>query len=114
MEIIEKENKPKIPTGNEVKEIFNGVYALNKKFSEYDLFNVLVNLTPSVDFDTFFLIEKDCFNYFNKWKNVYKDEDWFELNKEHKVIRAKYNCELCDSLIKEILNILEKQYLDKK
>ena len=56
------------------------------------------------------LIYKDTYNFYLKWKDINKDEDWNMLVEKEHGLYKKYPFKLCGEMLVEIMDIIEKTY----
>lgn len=59
------------------------------------------------------LIFKETYNFFTKYNNIHKDEEWEELIKKTHELYKKYPFKLCEKLLVELLEVIEKYNKEK-
>lgn len=67
-----------------------------------------VNKTPTPE--QIRMIYKDTYNFYLKWKDINKEEDWDLLVKEEHELYKKYPFDLCKSILVEILTVIKNAY----
>ena len=97
----------------DVKGIFNNTYKLYNVFKDEALFHAIISNLSEEDPKSVTNILTDTYNFYIKYQNCWKDDDWSSLVKESRVIDSKYNSKLCRAILLAILDILEEQYKNK-
>lgn len=60
-------------------------------------------------------IFNDTYNvFYKKWKDISNPDDWSRLMGEARELNKKYNCELCQSILLNLIKIIEDNYKNKE
>ena len=101
-----------------IKEQFQKMFALAQAYNAckecYDvpLFQAfLYNLISSKpgELNTTGILT-DTYNFYMKWYQVWGDIQWSECVEESHKISHKYNCDMVDEMLVQILDVLEKKF----
>lgn len=97
---------------SDVKAIFNNTFKIYRSYQNDTLFYAIINNLSDEELSKVSAIMTDTYNFYIKYQNVWKDEDWMALIKESHEIDKKYDSKLCRAILLDLLNILEKRYND--
>lgn len=55
-------------------------------------------------------ILSDTYTFYCKWINVWGDIQWSDCIKESHELSHKYNCDMCNEMLVQILDMIEKKF----
>ena len=87
---------------------------LYRSYQNEALFYAIINNLSEEEPSKVTAIMIDTYNFYVKYQNVWKDEDWMALIKEAREIDKKYDSKLCRDILLDLLDMFEQQFKTSK
>jgi hypothetical protein len=58
-------------------------------------------------------IFRDTYNFYLKWRGINNADAWPQLIEEAEQLNRKYQCDLCQRMLVELVEIIEAEFMEK-